>query len=1129
MQSWTYATVTGGPSPPVSYEPPSQRSTVRRQRLIAQLHELVHHRLLMVVAPAGYGKTTLLDDFAADCAAGDLPLSVCRYAANAWDADGAGLLAGVTAALRAEYSAVGGRTLTLLDQARSGGGDEAAQVVTSALAGLIADVEAHVVDYTLLVIDDYHLLDESATARGIVESLLERLPPHVHLALLSRTVPAVDTAALIGQGQVAALNVRELAFTGEELALFLRRRFDVEPNPALVAEVQRWTEGWIGGLILAMPTAPPGLERSPGRRLQALVATLSGARRASVALHEYLAAELMRQQGREERELLLAAAMPEVCDAAQLDGVLGRSDSAGALARLEGAGMPLAGQRDAPGRYRLHALLRQYLRTHLERSDPARHTALRRRWSEVAEAHDAPAEALDHAIAARWWEQVTRLLERHAEQWLAQGRRQAVAAALDALPPGVVAKRPAVQLYGARLALVEGKPGVAIERARHVFFAARERRDSRTEARALLLEAIATMSARRVEEAFQLCLQALEHRAVRRDKRLQAEALRYLATVEAMSGAARAAVEHLDRALALYEGFGSLWDVAAVLNNLGNAHRLLGNQEQAARCHTRALALREEMGDIVGIGKSQNNLALLLMCGGDLEQAERLLADSIALAHKAAQPALAAGRLVSMGDLRRAQQRPSEALGCYQEARLHLANAVDPRLVVWTHLGEAAAHLALGEWNAADEAARLALDLASEAALHELSAQARISAAVAALRAGRRREAAALLDRAREDARQTRSHELQARAYLWSGQVAYEQKRWGEALACVQVAVEAAQALGGPIPLALEGRTVAPLLKLAATRDVVPHLVAAALELLDRQVAGQLREAVAPPVTPVLPEVRLSLLGRFSVTVGGREVTAGVPAGSRTRELLVYLALHPAGRRREEIAADLWPEAEVGQDVTLVYTTVHRLRQALFPEFVACDTVWGAEYAVEPTVPLHVDVHAFEAQLEAAADSTIDDAERRRRLAAAAAVYAGQFFRECYSEWAEHRRLQLEHQYVNVLAQLIEVEWKDRRYRRCLEWCGRLLAVEPLDDAVHSRVLDCYAELGEPLPGILHYRRYLRELSGGPSDGQGEAAVRGEGGRDSTMLPASRAPLRLPSRGLTQSYRRLLNGKEGIA
>jgi DNA-binding SARP family transcriptional activator len=64
-----------------------------------------------------------------------------------------------------------------------------------------------------------------------------------------------------------------------------------------------------------------------------------------------------------------------------------------------------------------------------------------------------------------------------------------------------------------------------------------------------------------------------------------------------------------------------------------------------------------------------------------------------------------------------------------------------------------------------------------------------------------------------------------------------------------------------------------------------------------------------------------------------------------------------------------------------------------------------------------------------------------------------------------------------ALASLVEESWAGGRYRECLAWCERLLEVEPDEELVHSRVLDCYTRLGEPLAGMLHYRRYARELA----------------------------------------------------
>ncbi len=920
---------------------------------------------MLVVAPAGYGKSTLLEAFAADCATKNVALAVCRYGASEADTDGAGILRGIATALKSQYPAAGDRTLHLLEAARAGVSASETEVLrTSALAVLLEEVRASVPDYTLLVVDDYHLLDGSPAARRTLEALLERLPQHVHLVLLSRSVPSLDTSRFVIENQVGALGPRDLAFTEEELALLLRDRYGIDPSPALVAEVRRWTEGWVTGLVLAMPSLPfqPGASGVPGvagtsstagvpgvagvsgeadtsdRRAAALLATLSGARRGNVPLQEYLVGTLLNRLSLEEREVLLAAALPEVCDVAQLEAVLEGSNAWDVLRRLERAGLPLARDEADPGRYRLHALLQQFLRMHLERVDRARHEALSRRWAEVAGAHGQPEAALGHALTARWWEQVAGLLEDHGQEWVDRGRWQLVEGALDALPNRLVEQRPLLIVCSARLAVVQGKATLAVERARQAFFVARSIGDDVAEARALLSEAVATLSSGRADEALQLCLQAIEHEAVMGNLALRAEAYRYLGAVEGVRGLAHAAVEHLELALAAYEGLGRTWDVAMLLNNLSIACQETGSIERARHCQARALALYREMGHFIGIAKSLNNLGMLRFYAGALGEAETLFREALDLAERVGLPSLSTVPLISLGDVCRVQHRPHEALRHYHTAAEVAPMASDPRLIGLARSGEAATYLAMDDAAASEAAARKALEVASDRGLPELAGHAHALLAGAALAQHHPKDAGVHLAAAREAARQTGSKLLQVRAYLWSGLAAYQRKHWGQATSAVHLAAEAAGSLGGPAPLAMEGLAMVPLLKRAAGRGIAPALLEQALYLLDRESAGAVVEALAPEPEPIpLPSLELRLLGQFSLKIDGRAASGDVPPNSRFRELLVYLALHPEGRRREEIATELWAESETGAEASLVYTTAHRLRQALFPEIVVSE------------------------------------------------------------------------------------------------------------------------------------------------------------------------------------------------
>jgi DNA-binding SARP family transcriptional activator len=211
------------------------------------------------------------------------------------------------------------------------------------------------------------------------------------------------------------------------------------------------------------------------------------------------------------------------------------------------------------------------------------------------------------------------------------------------------------------------------------------------------------------------------------------------------------------------------------------------------------------------------------------------------------------------------------------------------------------------------------------------------------------------------------------------------------------------------------------------------------------------------------------------------------------RELLAYLAVHPSGRRREELSADLWPDAQPGQDVTLMHTTLHRLRQALYPELVPSEGPATEVYRIHPQVPLDVDVLRFERLLQAAQGSAVPAAQRRTLLMDAVAAYDGPFFPECYAGWAVAVRQRLERRYTIALAQLADVAWAEGDYRSCLAWCERLLDLGLADASVHCRALECYERLGEPLAGILFYRRYALagcEPNGGSPSSPAAAILR---------------------------------------
>jgi two-component SAPR family response regulator len=135
-----------------------------------------------------------------------------------------------------------------------------------------------------------------------------------------------------------------------------------------------------------------------------------------------------------------------------------------------------------------------------------------------------------------------------------------------------------------------------------------------------------------------------------------------------------------------------------------------------------------------------------------------------------------------------------------------------------------------------------------------------------------------------------------------------------------------------------------------------------------------------------------------------------------------------------------------------------------------------ATFRINPAIRLTVDVHDFERALRVAAAAD-DQAERRAQLVAAIELYTGDFFTECYQDWAEETRRRLGQRYSDALAQLADLDWRSGQFRSCLGWCERLVDLDPLSEPVHYRMLACYEQLGEALAGVTHYRRYATDLA----------------------------------------------------
>jgi LuxR family maltose regulon positive regulatory protein len=380
-----------------------------------------------VCAPAGFGKTALLADWARG---GGRP--VAWLGLDGGDSDPVRFWRYAVAALDRARPGLAGRVWPQPPRSFEG-------LVTALINELATDPGP---DQLLLVLDDYHLVD-SGPVHESVAFLLENLPPGLRVVVSGRADPPLPLARLRARGQLAELRAADLRFTpGEAVALLAETAGPGLPTVTAEALVAR-TEGWAAGLQLA------GLSLRGHADAAGFAAAFGGSHRFVL---DYLADEVLDGQPGPVRAFLLETSVLERLSGELCDAVTGRADSQAMLQDIERAGLFVVPLDEVRGWWRYHHLFADLLRVRLQAEQPGRVPTLHRAATAWCEEHGLADDAVRHALAAGDTAWAARLVERHVEELLGRGEGATLRRWLSALPPESVRDRPRLclaQAYGA--------------------------------------------------------------------------------------------------------------------------------------------------------------------------------------------------------------------------------------------------------------------------------------------------------------------------------------------------------------------------------------------------------------------------------------------------------------------------------------------------------------------------------------------------------------------------------------------------------------------------------------------------------------------------------------------------------
>ncbi len=424
--------------------PSPRHRLVQRARLSDQMRADggEEPRLVLVAAPAGFGKTTFLAQW---LAAERSQRRVAWLALDPSDADLRLFLTHLVAAIQTVEPEAGVDALALLEAGATTPAD-------AVLVSLINDLDV-LAGPMVVALDDYHVIDAAAVHEAVT-FLLDNLPPRVTLVLATRADPPLPLSRLRARGELVEVRAADLRFTTEEAEVFLNEVMGLQLEPALVAALEARTEGWAAGLQLAGLSARTHAGAAdPSGDVAGFVQAFSGSHR---FILDYLVEEVLDRQPDEVRAFLLDTSVLDQLTGGLCDAVTRRSDGQLMLETLERENLFVVALDDERRWYRYHHLFADALRARLaaRHADPIGELhAAASRW--LAE-NGLLGDAVRHAIASGDHEHTADLVELTLADMRRRRQDRTFRDWLVTLPDDVVRRRPLLATYMGWSRLSEG-------------------------------------------------------------------------------------------------------------------------------------------------------------------------------------------------------------------------------------------------------------------------------------------------------------------------------------------------------------------------------------------------------------------------------------------------------------------------------------------------------------------------------------------------------------------------------------------------------------------------------------------------------------------------------------------------
>lgn len=1050
--------------------PRRREEILTRPRLLEMMFEFLDKKLILVSAPAGYGKTSLLIDFHHHC---DLPF--CWLSLDALDRDPQRFASYFIEALEEKFPNFGRRTSEILNSITSISDGMESLVVT-----LVNDIYDNIPQHLVLVLDDYHLIGDVPVIQNFLNRFIQLVDENCHLIISSRTLTQLSNLPLlVARNQVSGLDLSELAFRADEIQSLFVQNYHTFITDDAAKELFDETEGWITGLQLTrLGTFHEGrnqLKRTTG-----------------VSLFDFLGQQVLDQQPEDIRFFLLRSSLLEEFDAALCKIVFTElypkrkdwSHWIDVVIKKNLFALPVG---DESGWVRYHHLFRDFLQDQMYKEFPEEISPILRKLAQAYEMLKEWEKAYHVQKRLNDVEALAGLIERTAPHLISHAL-VTLDTWLKELPPSILITNPGIVSVRGVIEYMKGNLQEGLELFNQAEVSVRKTNNITTLALTLVRRATLYRLLGDYKAALHDANEVLKMTEANDQlQNIHANALRQKGLSLLYQGQSRSAVKILEHALEFYVRVEDTSHIPILTMETAIAYDAVGKRNEAKRFYDEALKIWKKEGNLTWQANLLNNLGVLYHLDGEYDKAILTLEEGLLCAKRSSFSARTEALiLISLGDVYTEVEEFDLAQQYYQQGQNLVGEIGEQLLLIYLYLSQANLSLRQRKFEIANRWLNDASNLISAQAFqyfedglwHLLRGQ--------------------LFLQEKDFDRAIRALEI-AEARFKSGETSVEFAKGQLLLAAAYYQEKNQLEAKKRVKNLLRSQDITKhsfLIFLQHIRDSLYGLQSNAeigVGLRDLIQKSQKLYVKMPDIrrhirrlarTIEIPDAKVTIqaFGRANVKVGGKTLAVSDWQTQSVRDLFFYFLTVKDPLTKEQIGTVFWPDIEEPSKLKMRFKNdLYRLRRAVGSETILFE---NDRYSFNRSLDFDYDVDAFESFLSQA-NKTKDAKLQIELFQRAVNLVKGHFLEDIDSTWVWPERERLDQAFIKTILELAELLKKSSRYQEALAICQQAIEYDVTFEEAYLFIMKLQVQMNDRVGAMRLYETYKemmkRELDLPPS------------------------------------------------